>query len=280
MIKPSCVIALLAPEISLKSKPVQNRMHEIMKNNVALALKNSNIQYSSIRLKAGRIFFNTISPKKAIEILKTCFGINLLFESYNLVFDKEKNEDKSIECVINYCLGVCEKNIVGEFAVRAKSFNKCINARQIELELGSKLLENIAGTKVKLSNPSCQCNVIVFESEVFVYFDSVDGAKGMPLGVQGKVAINITNLKKGNELIINLMKFGCLPVLIKNDLTNKVDLKKYNSYVDLEIVSLTNAKLSFVKNNTKAFFCDTTNLDEKKKFDKLIETKSFAPFLE
>ena len=76
------------------------------------------------------------------------------------------------------------------------------------------------------------------------------------------------------------MKFGCLPVLIKNNLTSKIDLKKYNSYTDLEIVSLDEAKLSFVKNNTKAFFCDTTSLDEKKKFDRLIETKSFAPFLE
>ncbi len=280
MVKTSCVIALLAPEISLKSKPVQNRMHEIMKNNVALALKNSNIQYSSIRLKAGRIFFNTINPKKAIEILKICFGINLLIDSYNLIFDKEKSKDESLEKVINYCLSACEKNVSGEFAVRAKSFNKYVGARQIELRLGSKILENIKGTKVKLSNPSCQCNVIVFESEVFVYFNSVDGAKGMPLGVQGKVAINITNLKQGGELIINLMKFGCLPVLIKNNLTSKIDLKKYNSYTDLEIVSLDEAKLSFVKNNTKAFFCDTTSLDEKKKFDRLIETKSFAPFLE
>ncbi|MFA5763395.1 MAG: THUMP domain-containing protein [archaeon] len=280
MIKTSCVIALLAPEISLKSKQVQNRMHEIMKNNIALALKNSDIEYSSVRHKAGRIFFNTTNPKKAIEILKTCFGINLLIESYNLIFNKEKSEDKSLDFVINYGLSVCDKNISGEFAVRAKSFNKYIDARKIELGLGSKILENIKETKVKLSNPHCQCNVIVFENEVFVYFKSVDGAKGMPLGIQGKVAINITNLEQGSELIIKLMKFGCLPVLIKNDLTSKVDLKKYNSYIDLEIVSLDEAKLSFVKNNTKAFFCDTTNLGEKKKFDKLIETKSFAPFLE
>jgi hypothetical protein len=274
MFEPNCVIVLLAPEISLKSRPVQKRMHEIIKNNIVIALKNNGLDYAKVISRSGRVFFDTTDSVSAIEVLKNSFGLNLLFATQKIVCEELK-----FESILNNSLDCCKTKINGEFAVRAKSFNKKIDARKLERELGSEILDNISSTKVNLTKPNTQCNILIFDKEVFVYFEAVNGIKGMPVGTQGRVVLNITDAKKGEELAISLMKVGCLPVLIKNKVSSKIDLKKYNSYQDLKIVTLEESKTLFYKRKVGAFFCDFKNLKDKKEFDKLISVKSFAPNL-
>lgn len=267
MFKPNCVIALLAPEISIKSKRVQSKMHAIIRNNIVEYLKNNNIKYSLVTTKFGRAFIKTSEVEKAISVLKYCFGINLLMPA------QEENTSNANE-ISEFALELCKEKIKGDFAVRCKSLTN-IKSKEIEIELGSLILKSISKTKVNLDNPKTQCNILIFEDKAFYYFDSVKGVEGMPLGSQGKVALFISNEKNSNELAKKLMKFGCVPVLIENSLP----LEKYNLSKPLEVISLEKAKQLYKKHKIIAFFSVAQTLKERQNFDKLAETKTFAPLI-
>ncbi len=267
MFKPNCVIALLAPEISIKSKRVQSKMHAVIRNNIVEYLKNNNIPYSSVTTKSGRAFIKTNEFEKTISILRYCFGINLLMSAQEENFSNAKE-------ISEFALKLCKNKIKDGFAVRCKSLTN-IKSKEIEIELGSLILKNIPKTKVNLDNPKTQCNILIFEEKVFYYFDFVEGVEGMPLGSQGKVALFVSNKKDSTELGKSLMKFGCVPVLIKNSLP----LEKYNLSKPLEVVSLEKAKQLYKKHKLIAFFSDAQTLKERQNFDKLAEAKTFAPLI-
>jgi hypothetical protein len=269
----NCLICLAQPEISLKSGAVQSRMYSILKENIALSLKNNSVNKYSIKNKTGRIFIKTKEVKKALKVLKNCFGIYYLFPT----FSKKIVSLKEAE---DFALNLCKKELKGEFAIRAKSFDKKIKSKDIEISLGSKILEAIPKTKVNLSKPEKTCNILLFEDDVFVYFEGEKAVNGLPVNSQGKVALYISNKNDSEKLAKDLLENGCLPLLIgEKEELEKIDLKNYNSYVPLERISLEKAKELFEKEKVRAFFSDARSIEEKKRIDSLLEEKSFAPLL-
>lgn len=117
MFEPNCVIAIIAPEVSLKSNKVQERIHSILKKNISYILEKNNINYSSINISAGRVFIYTIEIEKIIFVLKNCFGLYYLIPA-------QCEKVIGFDNVCEKALKICDKNIFGEFAVRCKSFVK------------------------------------------------------------------------------------------------------------------------------------------------------------
>ncbi len=272
MFEPNCVIVVVAPEISLKSNKVQKRIHSILKKNIASYLEKENISLGVISFGSGRLFVETNKTKEAIVSLKNCFGIHLLIES-------QKEQTNSTEEIIEKGLEISSGKIKESFAVRCKSFNNKIKSKQIEIELGSKILENNKKTKVNLGAPKTQLNIIVFDKKSFFYFDSVLGAEGMPVGSQGNVALIGKNKNKLKQLAISLLKTGCRIKLIKSENKIVLDLEKYNNSKELESISVEDAREMLANNRINGIFCDALNLEEKKEFDSLIGEKTFAPLI-
>lgn len=265
MFEPNCVIAIIAPEVSLKSNKVQERIHSILKKNISYILEKNNINYSSINISAGRVFIYTIEIEKIIFVLKNCFGLYYLIPA-------QCEKVIGFDNVCEKALKICDKNIFGEFAVRCKSFVK-EKSKEFEIELGSKILSIIPNTKVNLSNPKTQLNLIVFKDKAFFYFNGFDGAKGMPIGSQGNVVLIANNIVDSKKMVLLLLKSGCRVFVVGKKIVGFDSFSVKNIFLEEAI--------SFYKSDSvNAFFCDVRNINAKKSIDKKIGVKSFAPLLD
>ncbi|PIU21154.1 MAG: hypothetical protein COT15_03895, partial [Candidatus Diapherotrites archaeon CG08_land_8_20_14_0_20_34_12] len=73
---PQILLLKLAGEISLKSKPVQNRFYATLLNNIRTALRNNSITDFEVKRGYGRIFLSCQDPEKTISVLKSVFGLH------------------------------------------------------------------------------------------------------------------------------------------------------------------------------------------------------------
>lgn len=267
MFKPNCLIAVISPEVSLKSKKVQERMRTILKKNIISSLTNNSISYDAIAYRAGRFFIYTNDLEKSLDVLKNCFGILCLIKT-------QKETICSLEDVKTLSLKISENKIRGEFAVRAKSFKKELKSNKVEIEVGSKLISNIPDLKVNLSNPKTQLNIVVFEEKAFFYFEEIKTINGMPVGVQGCVAV----FAKENKIIYDLLKTGCKIILIEG--SNKFkEMEKYNSYNSFNFISLEESVEGYNNKRIMAFFTDSRDRKEIEKLNLLLPVKIFVPYL-
>ncbi len=266
MFEPNCVICVVSPEVSLKSDKVRSRFNSILKKNIITSLKNNKIVFSKVFLKKSRYFIITNEIEKTIKVLKKCFGVFSLSPARVEKIPPKKASEKGLE--------ISKKIIKNSFAVRCKNFSKEKKSKDFEIEAGSLILEKIKGTKVNLTNPEKQLNMIVFEEESYFYFESIKGVGGMPVSSQGRIAI-IPKNNYSKELAFFLLKSGCTVFSIKKN----IPIKEYNSYEKIKTITLQNA-IDFEKNNSIiAFFTDALSLEEKKQVEEKIGKKVFAPFL-
>lgn len=266
MFEPNCVIAIISPEVSLKSKKVRKQIESILKQTIINNLEKNLVKYSVVSISAGRIFVFTKEVKKTIKILEKIFGIYYLFPA-------QEEKITGFENICNFALNISKKNIFGDFAIRCKSFLKEKNSKDFEIEIGSKILSNIKDTKVNLSKPMTQLNLIVFENKAFFYFDCFEGAKGMPVLSQGNVVLVSFSKKNSEKLALQLFKSGCNVFSIGK----KIVLKDY--FLETKKISIEQAKKFYENNSVAAFFTDAKSIREKKIVEKEFGVKIFAPFL-
>ena len=103
MFNSNCVLALLSPEISLKSNAVQKRFHAMLMDNVRLDIKNANAKYFNIYYRTGRFFIDTTESKKVINALKNTFGLFKLIEvQKEKIITKEEIIAKGVELCLDF----------------------------------------------------------------------------------------------------------------------------------------------------------------------------------
>ena len=268
MFKANTVICVLAPEISLKSAKVKERLEAIAKENIIKYLKANKIAFSNVFFRSARIFIETEETKKVIETLKNCFGVFALIEA-------QRNDSTELETVCETCVLLCKGIIKDTFAVRCKIFNKGIKSRDVEMKAGSKILDNFS-VKVNLSAPKTQINALVFEKQAFYYFDSIPGAKGMPVGAQGTIVLIGKNKTNSEKLAKKLLRTGCRVKLIADF---DLPLEEFNAMEKIQKITL--EEIAKLKRNDKinAIFSDSTMLGERSKIDDLVNEKTFAPLI-
>jgi tRNA(Ser,Leu) C12 N-acetylase TAN1 len=264
MLEPNCLILVISPEIFLKSSKVRAKFVSILKENISDCLKYGKIDFK-MRFRRARLFIETNELEKAAKVLENCFGIFAIIEA-------RKKNYKNFNDLENFSQEILEGEIKEEFAVRAKSFNKKIKSRDIEVELGSFILENFS-VKVNLSKPKTQLNVLLFDEEVYFYLKENKGAKGMPVGAQGNVGV----VTKNKKLVLDLLKTGSKVILINSKI---LGIEKFNSFRKFKSVSMEEGKELYKKNKLEAIFCDYKNLNDVKEISKKLGVKVFAPYLE
>ncbi|MDD3159507.1 MAG: THUMP domain-containing protein, partial [Candidatus ainarchaeum sp.] len=183
MFSSNCVIVVIAPEISLKSDKVRATFIDLLRENIALSLKRNSVQYEKILFSKQRFFILTNEIDKTVEILKNCFGVFSLIKSKRKIIS---SKEKVIE--IGKEIFSTEFNSSDSFAIRCKSFNDNIKSRDVEIELGGKIVESFK-LKVNLTKPDKQLNILINENFAYYYFNEIVSCKGMPIGAQGYSAI-------------------------------------------------------------------------------------------
>ena len=223
MMKKGILIAF--GELFLKSPGVQKIFKGKLIFNLSFYLKKENIDFK-IYPQRERIFIETLSPKKSLELVGKIFGISwfaraLFFENFSL-------KDISNFVSQNYQKWIKK----GEtFAIRLKKGSEI-------KESGQKIIKEIAKgikRKVDLEKPKKEIFVEARKEGWYLYFKKKKGLGGLPVGVSGKVLTLISGgidspvaaflmAKRGAENV--WLHFHSFPLVSKRSIEKVKELAK------------------------------------------------------
>jgi thiamine biosynthesis protein ThiI len=188
-------------ELALKSEPVRRYFERRLRTNMNFALRG--IAYK-LRRERGRLYVDTSATKTAIKRLVRVPGIVSVSPAVRL--------SATLADICSGSLKIAKRVLkVGEsFAVRTTRVGKhTFSSKDVNVTVGSAILKAIQGVHVNLSNPDREISIEVRERDAYVFTDTVPGAGGLPVGVEGNVVALLSGDIDSAVATYLVMKRGC-----------------------------------------------------------------------
>ena len=245
------IIIIKYGELSTKKDNI-NYFLSCLKDNIQESIGNK----ATIKFDKGRMFIETENYEEVLNKLKCIFGIHEI----NLGYKLDSIEINDIEANLKELIKEKEFNT---FKVETKRSNKSYPMKSMEISafLGGVILKNKDNIKVDVHNPEVIINVEIRSDSAYIYFDSIPGIGGYPVGSLGKGLLMLSGgidspvsgylaLKRGVR--IEGIYFES-PPHTSEAAKNKVKeltkiLTDYSGYIKLHIVNFTNIQESIYKN--------------------------------
>ncbi len=176
------VLLLKPAELVLKSKITRRRFESVLYKNIRKALRGFKIE--SLTQEQSRYILKCSSLKKAKTILKDVPGLSYVSIA----------EEIPLSNIKETALNLMSKK---SFGVRAKSLNKSLPSRKIEVDVG-KFIQDKTKASVNLTKPAVWIFIEVVGKKAYVSNEKSKGAAGLPVGVSGTV---IAIISKKDDLI-------------------------------------------------------------------------------
>jgi len=217
-----------------------------------------NIDDIEIKYDLGRMF---IIPKKnnfdtVINKLKNIFGIHEIIVAYKI-------DNRELSNIQNSIIEILKNKTFKTFKVDVKRSDKNyeIDGMTLRKVIGGHILKNINDIKVDVNNPDICVHVEIRIKEVLIYFDSIKGIGGYPVGTLGKGILMLSGgidspvsgylaMKRGIK--IEAIYFESPPHTSESALNKVKELAKklavYNNDIKLHIINFTEIQESIYKN--------------------------------
>ena len=247
------VILIKYGELSTKKDNI-NFFLKKLKENILFALNDLD---ALVTYDLGRMFIHTNENfDEVVNRVKNIFGIHEINIGYVI-------ESTAFDIVKEEVLNLLKAKEFTTFKVESKRSNKKLNTTSVLLSknLGAHILKNIQGLKVDVKNPEVLVNVEYRINNTLVYFESIKGLGGYPVGTLGKGLLMLSGgidspvagyltIKRGVK--IEAIYFES-PPHTSNEAKNKVkDLAKklavYNNDIILHVVNFTEIQEAIYKN--------------------------------
>lgn len=247
------VILIKYGELSTKKDNI-NFFLKKLKENILLALNDLD---ALVTYDLGRMFIHTNEKfDEVVKRVKNIFGIHEINIGYVI-------DSTDFNIVKEEVLNLLKAKEFTTFKVESKRSNKKLNTTSVLLSknLGAHILKNIPGLKVDIKNPEVLVNVEYRINNTLVYFESIKGLGGYPVGTLGKGLLMLSGgidspvagyltIKRGVK--IEAIYFES-PPHTSNEAKNKVkDLAKklavYNNDIILHVVNFTEIQEAIYKN--------------------------------
>ncbi len=168
--------------IGTKDKRTRWRFTQKLGSNIRKAMRRQlkEVEYKESEVKP--LWNHTIvkAPVLVDEVLSQVSGIQYFVNTHHFTL---RGLPDLAEKAHEYFRPVVEK--AGTFGVRCRKKNQSAFSRKdVEVKVGDQLIQY---APVDLDNPGVKCYVEIRGEDVFLYTEKQPGAKGVPLGVQGKV---------------------------------------------------------------------------------------------
>lgn len=151
-----------------------------LKKNIDYVLKGFNVQ---IEYDKGRMFIisNDDNYDQINGKLKNVFGIHEFILAYKL-------EDNDLDIIGQNILSLIKDKELNTFKVVTKRSDKKypISSMEVSRYIGGIILKNINSAKVDVHNPNLTVNIEIRSNATYLYFNSILGLGGYPVGVAGK----------------------------------------------------------------------------------------------
>jgi len=229
MIPANMLLIKPSPSIFLKSEKVKKHFNKKLRENIKCALNRNEILFTELIQARGRLYLQTEQIGKAQKIMHKVFGIHSTaqaFEFNALTMDSIK------ENTLAYCADRLDK---GTIAVRAsRSGEQKFKSQEIERETGAVVLEKFPKLSVNLSNPKTTISIELRKEKGICYVEELMGFAGLPLGVEGNIAMFFQGKPGELTAAFLLMKRGANIYPIGKDCKKVREilsaLKEWNSF--------------------------------------------------
>ncbi len=173
--------------------------------NIKNALKRNNIAFSSISNPQGRIIVST-KNEKAVNVLKNVFGIS------SMSFAKEV--DRNLQKIKDEVLSLYWRRAGQDeaFRISTQRLDKefPLTSQEVNALVGAYVVEN-EKARVNLDSPDLDIGIEILHRAAYIFVGRVSAYGGLPVGVQGRVLVNLKDrrsvvaawmmLKRGCELV-------------------------------------------------------------------------------
>ncbi len=197
-------------ELWLKSFEVRRRFTDRLITNISEGLNAQKIRFRAIK-SHDRIFIEVQKKdaKKASALLSRTFGLISFSEVEEIESDRQKIKEKVLEIASKV---LSPKDT---FAMRVKrTGTHAFGSQELERELGAGVVKKF-GNKVDLTKPDKTISVEIRDNKAYLFSEKTDSLGGLPLGVEGKVAVLFSgDYKKSIVSAFLMMKRGCKVVLL------------------------------------------------------------------
>ncbi len=174
-------------EIGVKGKN-KHLFEEALAQQVKYALKRCEGEFKVSRTE-GRIYVHALSDfdyDETVDNLKTVFGISGICPVIDV---KDEGFEKLAQRVIEYVDKTYEdKNITFKVNTRRARKNYPMNSMELNMELGSRVLDAFPEMKVDVHQPDVMLHVEIRE-KIYIYSIEIPGPGGMPVGSNGKAML-------------------------------------------------------------------------------------------
>jgi len=268
-----CLLVKTASEIALKSNFVRRFFTKKLVQAIKFALKRNNVEYKSITRGGGRLYVFCSNCKKAQKVLSRVSGIHAIAIALHF----KQSEYKEIE---NQTVSLAKKTLKkgDSFALDVRvEDNKRFSSQNLENRLGAAVQKAIPGLKVKLKKPKKEIFLEIRKRDFFIYSSQLRGLGGLPLGVEGNVAMFFSGKKDELLAAFLLMHRGCnvFPIVKKKTTASENHLKKlvpFNDYRKFILTEEKNLSSLIEERKLQAIATADSKTDEKslaeyKKFD-------------
>ncbi|MBU7017939.1 MAG: hypothetical protein HXS44_10550 [Theionarchaea archaeon] len=174
--------------------------------NIQDALEVHAIPFSSIRNPPGRIVVLT-QEEKALTILKNVFGISSL--SFATEIDRSMKKIER-EVLLSYRMRAQPGKT---FRISTQRLDKrfYLTSQEVNAIIGAFIVEQ-ENAQVNLDNPDIDIGIEIMHNAAYIFVGRTPGYGGLPVGVQGKVLVDLKDrrsavaawmmLKRGCELVV------------------------------------------------------------------------------
>ena len=171
------VIFLKYGELSTK-KDNRNFFLKKLNENILNTLKDVRVEYDF-----GRMFIypSHNNYEEVVSKLQNIFGIHEIVIAYKFL-------EREIETIENNLLTLIKDEEFLTFKVEVKRSDKTypLDGMTLRKELGAFILKHKNNLKVDVNNPEVIINVEIRRNEVLIYYQTVKGLGGYPVGTKAK----------------------------------------------------------------------------------------------
>lgn len=170
--------------------------------NIRHALEKNNIEFSSIRNPKGRIIVST-EDEGALTPLKNIFGISSISVAREAPLDIERIKEEALSLYRD------RASSDETFRISTQRLNKefPLTSQEVNAQVGSHVAEN-AHARVQLEGPDIDIGIEILPKAAYLFTGRVPAFGGLPVGVQGRVLVCLTDRKSAVAAWM-MLKRGC-----------------------------------------------------------------------
>lgn len=170
-------------EIGLKGRN-RSVFERRLKDNLVAAL--SGLPVGPVERMASRLAVPVLEPGAVEEVLDRVLRVPGISNASPAL--KASRLEHDIEKAALLTLGEAEPYRTFRIEARRSNTDYARTSLEVNVAIGSLVLENTVGKTVDLSNPDATCHIEIVQGDAYVYSRKLQGVGGLPVGTAGKVA--------------------------------------------------------------------------------------------